>query len=67
MPEWEYRIITVDLDQRNGIQAALEDANIAGSMSWGLVSVTVLPECALTSPGTGSLLFTYKRRKRKRK
>lgn len=68
MPEWEYRIMTIDLDQRNGIQMALEDANTRmGPMRYELVGVTLLPDCALTSPGTGSLMFTYKRQKRKKK
>ena len=44
MPEWEYRIMTVDLDQTNGIQMALEDANTRmGPMGYELVGVTLLP------------------------
>jgi hypothetical protein len=36
-------------------------------MGWELVAVTVTPESALTSPNTGTLLFTLKRPERKKK
>jgi len=61
MTKWEYRIFSVDLDQSTGISHAIEYANDMGSMGWELVSVTVVPDSALTSPNTGTLMFTLKR------
>jgi hypothetical protein len=58
---WEYRIHTVDLDERNGITTLVHDLNHMGPLGWELASTTVIPESPFNPPGLASIMFVYKR------